>query len=223
MGEATPLAHDTTVEKHRDFSWSASDDSSTRISFLWAPMVEDLDTRVRTEDSGEGLEWGVRRQLFGSLHVLSRFIEVCRRGRQLVRRPHFSPQFCTLASARGLLVDVTRRSAVDGGMAHAVMLRTGGRTKKEVQNTTNSGNIEQRATHRACTHPPAAFLFFAFRLTYVPLIATAVVLLPSSLFCLCGVRVRPLGGRGVPDARRGRNLDRGWPLGCAQRGRRSGR
>ncbi|CAM9637438.1 unnamed protein product, partial [Ectocarpus sp. 8 AP-2014] len=41
LGEATPMAHDTTIEKHSDFSWQASDDSGTRISFLWAPEVED--------------------------------------------------------------------------------------------------------------------------------------------------------------------------------------
>ncbi|CAM9317992.1 unnamed protein product [Scytosiphon promiscuus] len=46
MGEATPMAHNTTIEKHSDFSWIASDGSGTQISFLWAPLVEDLNARV---------------------------------------------------------------------------------------------------------------------------------------------------------------------------------
>eukprot|EP00903_Cladosiphon_okamuranus_P018236 g16775.t1 len=46
MGEATPMAHNTTVEKHADFSWDAEDGSGTHISFLWAPEVADLNTRV---------------------------------------------------------------------------------------------------------------------------------------------------------------------------------
>ncbi|CBN78469.1 conserved unknown protein [Ectocarpus siliculosus] len=46
LGEATPMAHDTTIEKHSDFSWQASDDWGTRFSFLWAPEVEDLNERV---------------------------------------------------------------------------------------------------------------------------------------------------------------------------------
>lgn len=47
LGEATPMAHNTTVEKHSDFSFDAEDGSGTHISFLWAPEVEDLNTRVR--------------------------------------------------------------------------------------------------------------------------------------------------------------------------------
>ncbi|CAN0136226.1 unnamed protein product, partial [Hapterophycus canaliculatus] len=47
LGEETPMAHNTTVEKHSDFSWVASDGSGTHITFLWAPLVEDLSNRVR--------------------------------------------------------------------------------------------------------------------------------------------------------------------------------
>lgn len=47
LGEATPMAHNSSVEKHSDFSWEASDGSDTRISFLWAPVSNDLCTRVR--------------------------------------------------------------------------------------------------------------------------------------------------------------------------------
>lgn len=47
-GESTPMAHNTSVEKHSDFSWEASDGSGTRISFLWAPLADDLTSRVGT-------------------------------------------------------------------------------------------------------------------------------------------------------------------------------
>lgn len=51
LGEATPMAHNTTVEKHSDFSWDAEDGSGTHLSFLWAPEVADLSKRVR-------MRWG---------------------------------------------------------------------------------------------------------------------------------------------------------------------
>lgn len=49
MGERTHMAHNATVEKHRDFSWESADGSGTKISFLWAPLVDDLAQRVREE------------------------------------------------------------------------------------------------------------------------------------------------------------------------------
>ncbi|CAN0169434.1 unnamed protein product [Ascophyllum nodosum] len=53
LAEPTPNAHNTSVEKHADFSWEASDGSGTRFEFLWAPLAHDLTNRVSTVYDGE--------------------------------------------------------------------------------------------------------------------------------------------------------------------------
>lgn len=46
LGTETPMAHDTSVEKHSDFSWESDDGSGTKMSFLWAPLAGDVASRV---------------------------------------------------------------------------------------------------------------------------------------------------------------------------------
>ncbi|CAN0477558.1 unnamed protein product, partial [Discosporangium mesarthrocarpum] len=46
-GEATPMAHNTSVEKHTDLSWPIAQSGPEQMRFLWAPEVSDLDSRVR--------------------------------------------------------------------------------------------------------------------------------------------------------------------------------
>lgn len=54
LGTETPMAHDTSVEKHSDFSWESDDGSGTKMSFLWAPLAGDVASRVRDRGGGWG-------------------------------------------------------------------------------------------------------------------------------------------------------------------------
>lgn len=47
LGYETPAAHDTSLEKHSDFSWPGDGaESKTSIDFLWAPLADNLASRV---------------------------------------------------------------------------------------------------------------------------------------------------------------------------------